>query len=161
VKPALKFRSVLALLAPALVLLAHGSPGALRPQDPPAPEAQASNKEKAMLVQYLEVVTADVDATCSALEKLHGVRFGAPEAALGNARTATLKGGGRIGVRAPLRKEEEPVVRPYVLVEDIEAAVKAAAAAGGEVAMTATEIPGHGKFAIYFQGGIQYGLWEL
>jgi hypothetical protein len=22
------------------------------------------------------------------------------------------------------------------------------------------EIPGHGKFAIYFRGGIQHGLWE-
>ncbi len=114
-----------------------------------------------MLVQYLEVVTADVDATCSALEKLHGVSFGEPVAALGNARTATLKGGGRVGVRAPMREDEEPVVRPYVLVDDIEAAVKAAEAAGGEFAVTATEIPGHGKFAIYFQGGIQYGLWEL
>ena len=118
-------------------------------------------KEKAMLVQYLEVVTADVDATCSALEKLHGVSFGEPEAALGNARTATLKGGGRVGVRAPMREDEEPVVRPYVLVDDIAAAVKAAEAAGGEFAMYATEVPGHGKFAIYFQGGIQYGLWEL
>jgi predicted enzyme related to lactoylglutathione lyase len=52
------------------------------------------------------------------------------------------------------------VVRPYVLVDDIEAAVKAAEAAGGEFAMYATEVPGLCKFAIYFQGGIQYGLWE-
>ena len=155
----LKFRSVLALLVPALVLWAH-SPSALGIQDSSAPEAQASKQEKGMLVQYLEVVTPDVDATCSALEKLHGVEFGKPEAALGNARTATLKGGGRIGVRAPLREDEEPVVRPYVLVEDIEAAVKAAEAAGGEFAMYATEAPGLCKFAIYFQGGIQYGLWE-
>lgn len=114
-----------------------------------------------MRVQYLEVVTTDVDATCSTLEKLHGVRFGKAEAALGNARTALLEGGGRIGVRAPMRADEEPVVRPYVLVEDIEAAVKAAHTAGGEIAMTATEIPGQGKFAIYSRGGIQYGLWEL
>jgi uncharacterized protein len=113
-----------------------------------------------MLVQYLEVVTVDVDATCSALEKLHGVRFGKPEAALGNARTATLQGGGRIGARAPLREDEEPVVRPYLLVDDIEAAVKAAEAAGAELALTATEIPGEGRIAIYFLGGIQYGLWE-
>jgi predicted enzyme related to lactoylglutathione lyase len=158
VTTALKLRSVLALLVPALFLW---SPNALGVQDSPAPEAQASKTEKAMLIQYLEVVSTDVDATCSVLEKLHGVDFGAPEAALGNARTATLKGGGRIGVRAPMREDEEPVVRPYVLVDDIEAAVKAAEAAGGRFAMTATEIPGHGKFAIYFLGGIQYGLWEL
>lgn len=156
---ALKFRSVLALLVPALVLGAY-SPGVLGTQDAPALEAQASEKEKAMLIQYLEVVTADVDATCSALEKVHGVSFGEPEAALGNARTAPLKGGGRVGVRAPMREDEEPVVRPYVLVDDIEAAVKAAEAAGGEFAMYATEAPGLCKFAIYFQGGIQYGLWE-
>jgi predicted enzyme related to lactoylglutathione lyase len=113
-----------------------------------------------MQVQYLEIVTADVDATCSSLEAIHGVRFGRPEAALGNARTALLAGGGRLGVRAPLRADEAPVVRPYLSVDDIEAAVKAAAAAGGEIAMPATQIPGLGKFAIYFQGGIQYGLWK-
>ncbi len=157
---AMKFPSVLALLVPALVLWAY-SASALGMQDPPAPEAKASKKEKAMQVQYLEVVTADLDATCSALEKLHGVSFSKAEASLGNARTATLRGGGRVGVRAPMREDEKPVVRPYVLVDDIEAAVKTAEAAGGEIAMPATEIPGHGKFAIYFQGGIEYGLWEL
>ncbi len=114
-----------------------------------------------MKVHYLEIVTPSVNETCDALEKAHGVTFGEPIAELGNARTAKLKDGGRIGVRAPMRETEEPVVRPYVLVDDIEAAVKAAEAAGGEFAMPATEIPGHGKFAIYFQGGIQYGLWEL
>jgi predicted enzyme related to lactoylglutathione lyase len=112
-----------------------------------------------MLIQYLEVVTADVDATCTALEKLHGVSFGEPEPALGNARTAAFQSGGWIGVRAPMREDEEPVVRPYVLVDDIETAVKTAEAAGGVFAMYATEIPGHGKLAIYFQGGVQYGLW--
>jgi predicted enzyme related to lactoylglutathione lyase len=152
----LKFRSVLTPMVPALVLWAS----APCIQDSPALEAQASKQEKAMLVQYLEIVTADVDATCSALEKLHGVSFGEPEAALGNARTATLTGGGRVGVRAPMREDEAPVIRPYVLVDDIEAAVKAAEAAGGEFAMYATEVPGLCKFAIYFQGGIQYGLWE-
>jgi predicted enzyme related to lactoylglutathione lyase len=156
----LTFRSALVLVAPALLLLLHSFSSALGLQDSPAPEARALKKEKAMLVQYLEVVTPDVEATCSALEKVHGVSFGEPEAELGNARTATLSGGGRIGVRAPMREDEEPVVRPYLLVDDIEAAVKAAEAAGGQFAVDATEIPGHGKFAIYFLGGIQYRLWE-
>ena len=58
-----KFRSVLALFVPALVLWAH-SPIALGTQDSPALEAQASKKkEEAMLIQYLEVVTSDVEAT--------------------------------------------------------------------------------------------------
>jgi uncharacterized protein len=161
VMTALKLRSFLALLVLALVFWACNSPSAQEVKDSPALDAQASKMEKAMLVQYLEIVTPDVDATCSTLEKLHGVRFGGPEAALGKARTAKLKDGGRIGVRAPLRADEEPVVRPYVLVDDIESAVKAAEAAGAEFAMYPTEIPGHGKFAIYFQGKIQYGLWEL
>ena len=113
-----------------------------------------------MFVQYLEIVTLDVDKTCSTLEKLHGVSFGSPDAALGNARTATLEGGGIIGVRAPMREDEHPVVRPYILVDDIEAAVAAARAEGAEIAIPFMEIPGHGKIAIYIQGGIQHGLWQ-
>lgn len=114
-----------------------------------------------MQVHYLEVVTADVDTTCSTLEELHGVRFGEPVAGLGDARTAPLGDGGSIGVRAPMRRTEEAVVRPYILVDDIEAAVEAVEAAGGEIAHPPLEIPGHGRFAIYIQGGIQYGLWEV
>lgn len=114
-----------------------------------------------MRVQYLEVVTADVDKACSTLASVHGVSFGAPEAALGNARTAALKGGGLIGVRAPMRADEAPVVRPYLLVEDIEAAVKAAEEAGATIALPPMELPGHGTCAIYLQGGIDHGLWQL
>ena len=113
-----------------------------------------------MNVHYLEIVTPEVDGTCHALEEIHGVRFGEPIVDLGRARTATLSNGGRIGVRAPMRETEEPVVRPYVLVEDIEAAAEAARAAGGEIAMTPTEIPGQGTFAIFILGGIQHGLWQ-
>ena len=114
-----------------------------------------------MNIHFLEIVTPEVDATCDALGKLQGVSFGEPIPELGHARTATLDSGGRIGVRAPMRETEEPVVRPYVLVEDIEAAVDAAKASGGEIAMPPTEIPGQGKFAIYILGGIQHGLWQL
>ena len=66
-----------------------------------------------------------------------------------------------MGVRAPLRETEEPVVRPYWLVDDIEAAVAAVVQAGGEVAVPPMEIPGHGMFAIYLQGGNNQGLWQL
>lgn len=114
-----------------------------------------------MQVHYLEIVTPDVDATCSALEKLHGVSFSAPVAELGSARTAPLGNGGLVGVRAPLRETEEPVVRPYLLVEDIEATVEAVEAAGGKIAHPPLEIPGRGTFAIYIQGGIDHGLWQL
>ena len=114
-----------------------------------------------MQVHYLEIVTPAVDETCGAMETLHGVSFSPPEAGLGNARTATLADGGRIGVRAPMREDEDPVVRPYVLVDDVEAAAAAAQAAGGELALPPMEIPGHGTFAIYILGGINYGLWQL
>ena len=72
-----------------------------------------------------------------------------------------VSGGGRCGVRAPMHEAEEPAVRPYVLVDDIEAAAEAAKAAGGEIAHPPMEIPGHGKFAIYILGGIHHGLWQL
>lgn len=32
--------------------------------------------------------------------------------------------------------------------------------AGGPLAVEPTEIPGHGTFAIYVQGGVDHGLWE-
>jgi len=127
----------------------------------PAPPVPQSEAKEAMQVQYLEIVTPDVEATCNALETLHGVHFGAPEAGLGQARTAALQNGGLIGVRAPLHPTEEPVVRPYVLVDDIEAATEAARTAGAEIAHPPLELPGHGTFAIYTLGGIQHGLWQL
>ena len=113
-----------------------------------------------MQIHYLEIVTPDVDATCASLAKQHGVLFSAPTAELGNARTAVLRNGGEIGVRAPMHPSEEPVVRPYVLVDDLEAAVAIAEAGGGEIALPPTEMPGRGRFAIYIQGGIQHGLWQ-
>lgn len=114
-----------------------------------------------MQIQYLEIVTNEVDATCATCAKLHGVTFGAPDAGLGGARTAALSGGGKIGVRAPMHETETPVVRPYVLVDDIEAAALAAVEAGGEIAHPPMEIPGHGTFAIYIQGGVHHGLWQI
>jgi predicted enzyme related to lactoylglutathione lyase len=113
-----------------------------------------------MQVQYLEIVTPDVDAVCAAYTRLHGVTFSQPEAGLGNARTASLTDGGKIGVRAPMHETEEPVVRPYLLVDDIEAAAKAAAEIGAVIAHPPMELPGHGSFAIFIQGGVHHGLWQ-
>ena len=154
-------RSALLWLLPALAVCTLSTTEPMVCQDQSAPEVQGSKEEKAIQVLYLEIVTPDVDAMCGTLETLHGVNFSNPEAELGNARTAALEGGGLIGVRAPMREDEEPVVRPYVLVDDIESAVEAAKAAGGEIAMPPTEIPKRGKFAIYIHGGIQHGLWQI
>jgi len=114
-----------------------------------------------MKIHYLEIVTRDVDAVCTAYFAADGAEFGEPDAGLGNARTAPLADGGLVGVRAPLREDEEPVVRPYWRVDDIEAAVAAAEEAGAAIAHPPLEIPGHGTFAIYIHGGIQHGLWQL
>lgn len=113
-----------------------------------------------MQIHYLEIVTKDVGAVCAAYAAATGAQFGEPDAGLGHARTAALPGGGLVGVRAPMHETEEPVVRPYWLVSDIKAAVAAAVKAGAQVAHPPMEIPGHGTFAIYIQGGIHHGLWQ-
>lgn len=113
-----------------------------------------------MQVHYLEIVTPDVDAVCRAYSQSHGVTFSEPEAGLGNARTGALLDGGKIGVRAPMHETEEPVVRPYLLVDDIEGAIDAAVKNGGEIAHPPMELPGHGTFAIFILGGIQHGVWQ-
>lgn len=113
-----------------------------------------------MQIHYLEIVTEGADAVCATYAAVTGVQFGEPDVRLGNARTAALPGGGLVGVRAPMHETEEPAVRPYWLVDDIEAAGAAAVEAGAEVAHPPLEIPGHGIFAIFIQGGIHHGLWQ-
>jgi predicted enzyme related to lactoylglutathione lyase len=114
-----------------------------------------------MRIHYLEVVTPDVDGSVALYSRIHGISFGAADENLGGARTAKLANGGRLGIRAPLRDTEQPVVRPYFLVPDIEAAVAAAAQSDAEIAMPPTEIPGQGKFAILIHEGIESGLWQV
>lgn len=148
----------LALLgAAALVQPTHD-----RDCSPAVPNDRDSGHEKRtkMTVEYLEIVTPSVAETCEALANAHGVTFSEPIAALGGARTTDLASGGRIGVRAPLRETETPVVRPYVLVDDIESAVKAAEAAGATIAMPPMQLPGQGTFSIRILGGIEHGLWQ-
>ena len=113
-----------------------------------------------MDIGYLEIVTPEVDATRDLYTELYGVTFTDPQPGLGYASTTRLPGGGRLGIRAPLRPDESPVVRPYLLVKDIKAAVAAAQAAGAQIAHPPLELPGHGTFAIYILGGIEHGLWQ-
>ncbi|MDF1808515.1 MAG: hypothetical protein P1U42_02365 [Phycisphaerales bacterium] len=114
-----------------------------------------------LTVQYLEIVTPSVDDTCDVLAETHNIEFSEPIVELGNARTADLSSGGRISVRAPMRDTETPVVRPYLLVDDIKSAVKSAQKAGAEIAIPPMKIPGQGTFSIYILGGIEHGLWQL
>lgn len=114
-----------------------------------------------MQIHYLEIVTPDVETICTHYSNIHGVTFGDADQNLGGARTARLANGGMVGVRAPMHDGERPVVRPYVLVEDIEAAVAAAAEAGAEITVPPMSIPGHGTCAIVYQSGIESGLWQV
>ena len=114
-----------------------------------------------MRIHYLEIVTEDVKAACDLYAKANTVKFGDADPSMGGARIAHFENGGMIGVRAPMHDGEKPVTRAYLLVEDIQAATAAAAEAGAEIAVPPMEIPGHGTCAIYFQGGIEAGLWQL
>lgn len=114
-----------------------------------------------MQLHYLEVVTKEVDAACELYSGVHGVTFGDADPSLGGARTAQMKEGGLLGIRAPMHAGEKPVARPYILVQDIETAVAAAKQAGAEIMVPPMKIPGHGTCAIYIQGGIESGLWQL
>lgn len=114
-----------------------------------------------MTVHYLEIVTPDVEGTCLTHSAALGVEFCEPVEELGQARLATLSDGTQIGVRAPMHDAEAAATRPYFLVEDIEAAVAAAEKAGALIAHPAMEIPGRGKFALYFLNKGEFGLWQL
>ena len=47
--------------------------------------AQGAKKSPVAQIYYLEIVTKEVDAVCAAYSAVNGVRFGKPDAGLGNA----------------------------------------------------------------------------
>jgi predicted enzyme related to lactoylglutathione lyase len=158
------------LLGAAFALLGLPTATALSRECSQVQDKSSGNKDRStdgkkgvknMQIQYLEIVTKDVEAVCAAYAQLHKVTFGKADASLGGARTAPLPDGGKVGVRAPLRPTEDSVVRPYLLVDDIESSVKAAAASGAKIAHPPLKIPGHGTFAIFILGGIEHGLWQV
>ena len=112
-------------------------------------------------VYYLEIVTPDVEAAHHHYGKTFGWHFEAKGPELANSFVATLPDGSLCGIRAPLHDQEKPIVRTYLRVTDIEAAVQEAGQLGGEIALEPTEIPGYGKIAIYLHGGIEQGLWQV
>ncbi len=114
-----------------------------------------------MKIYYLEIVSKDLEASCKWYEELHGLRFGEADNALGGARTARLPTGELLGIRSPLSATEETIVRPYVLTDDIELAVKTAVTLGAEPALAPTPIEGHGICAIVIKDGVQSGLWQV
>ena len=122
---------------------------------------QAQETTEGIKIHYLEIVTPEVDAVCETYSQVHGVSFGTQDENLGGARTTALAGGGLLGVRAPLRVDEEPIVRHYMIVNDLETAVNTAQSAGALVAIDAMALPGHGSIGIVIQAGIEIGYWQL
>jgi predicted enzyme related to lactoylglutathione lyase len=112
-------------------------------------------------VHYLEIVTADVRTTSDFYAEAYGWRFEPEAPELGNAMVATLPDGSMCGIRAPMHDDEKPIVRTYLRVADIDTAVQRAAELGATIALESMEIPGRGKIAIYFLGGIQQGIWQI
>ena len=105
-----------------------------------------------MQIHYLEIVTrrSTPFAPCTPREWGAVRQAGHRAGQRTDGRNAGRRAGGG---RAPLRETEEPVVRPYWLVDNIERP-SSRGAGGGTIAHPPMEIPGHGTFAIYLQGGI-------
>jgi uncharacterized protein len=110
---------------------------------------------------YLEIVCDDVDAVIALYERVHGLSFGPPDADLGQARVATRADGALVGIRNPLAAHEQPIMRTYLVVDDLQQAVKRAEDAGAVVAYVSPTRQGQwGNFAILFQGDVQHGFWQ-
>jgi predicted enzyme related to lactoylglutathione lyase len=144
-----------ALLAMGLMSMSLGC----RTAQPPGPDTLTKEDSK-VAIHYLEIVSNDADSLCALYERMHGVSFGAPDPDLGQARVATLSDGSLLGIRKPLARHEEPIMRTYLAVEDIQQAVKQAEQQGAMIAYGPTRQGQRGTFAIVIHGGVQHGLWQ-
>jgi predicted enzyme related to lactoylglutathione lyase len=113
-----------------------------------------------MAALYLEIVGNDVDTLTGLYRRMLGLSFGPPDPDLGQARVATAADGTLVGIRRPLAAHEQPIMRTYLGVEDIEQAVRKAEAAGAAIAYPPTRQGQRGTFAIVIHGGVQHGLWQ-
>ena len=91
-----------------------------------------------MAVHYLEIVSNDVDTLTGLYQRMHGLSFGPPDPDLGQARVATRADGTLVGIRKPLAAHEQPIMRSYLAVEDIQQAVKKAHDSGATIASPPT-----------------------
>ena len=114
----------------------------------------------AVQLHYMEIVSNDVDTLIGLYESLHGLSFGSPDPDLGQARVATQEDGTLVGIRNPLAAHEQPIMRMYPAVEDIQRAVKKAEEYGATVAYAPTQQGLRGTFGIVIQGDVEHGLWQ-
>ena len=112
-----------------------------------------------MDVHYLEIVSNDVDALTGLYQRMHGLSFGPPDPDLGQARVATQADGTLVGIRKPLAAHEQPIMRTYFAVEDIQQAVKTAEESGAMIAYPPTppRQPGH----LCNRDPVRCGTWTL
>jgi predicted enzyme related to lactoylglutathione lyase len=113
-----------------------------------------------MAVHYVEIVSNDVDTLTALYQRMHGLSFGPPDPDLGQAHVATRADGTLVGIRRPLAAHEQPIIRTYLAVEDIQQAVKRAEDSGATIAYPPTRQGQRGTFAIVIQGDVQHGLWQ-
>ena len=113
-----------------------------------------------MAVHYLEIVANDVDTLVGLYQHVHGMSFGPPEQDLGQARVATQSDGTVVGIRKPLAAHEQPIMRTYLEVKDIQQATKKAEESGATISYPPTRQGDHGTFVILIQGNVEHGLWK-
>lgn len=108
----------------------------------------------------MEIVSHDIDTLTVLYQRMHGLSFGPADPDLGQARVATQADGSLVGIRKPLAAHEQPIVRTYLAVENIQQAVEEAEASGATIAYPPTRQGNQGTFAILIQGGVEHGLWQ-
>ena len=124
-------------------------------------EADAKKEgDSKMAVHYLEIVSNDVDTLTGLYQRMHGLSFGPPDPDLGQARVATQPDGTLVGIRQPLAAHEQPIMRTYLVVEDIQQAVTRAEDSGATIAYPPTRQGQRGTLAIVIQGDVEHGLWQ-
>lgn len=110
-------------------------------------------------ITHIEFPADDVERAKRFYAAVAGWEFGEMDGYPGYYLFRTGEGsGGGIGKRG---ESVGTVVRDYITVDDLEAAVRAAEEHGGRVVQPATELPGMGRYAAVLDSeGTEIGLWE-
>ena len=109
-------------------------------------------------VHYVEIVCDDVDSLPALYQRLHGLSFAPPDPDLGQARVATRSDGTLVDSRKPLAAHEQPIMRTYLAVDEIQKAAQTAEDSSAILAYPPTRQGQRGTFAIVIQGDVQHGL---
>jgi uncharacterized protein len=108
---------------------------------------------------FTELASSDPTATRHFLEKVFGWRFRSLQMPMGEYLAYEVPGG-RGGVR-PVRPNEGPSSLAYIRVNDLDAAQRRVAAAGGTIVLPRVDVPSMGSF-FWFQvpGGPILACWQ-